>query len=300
MSWSALTYDWSQIRAFLATAEEGSLSAAARELGLTQPTLGRQVTALEARLGVTLFERAGRSLLLTQAGRDLLPTARQMRDAALEFSLAADGRSQAVTGTVSITATDFVASQTLPPLLSSLRSVAPSIEIEVISSNEVRDLTKREADISIRHARPEQPDLIAQQITEVRGYLYASPAYLDQVGRPKSLADLAGSDFIGFQSYAAMAPVLESFGLPFRREACRVIANSGAVISALAREGMGYTILTEPMAAHVGGLERALGDVFHVPVPVWLVTHRELHTARRIRIVFDHLATGLRRFGVKA
>ncbi len=135
------------MRAFLATAEEGSFSAAARVLGLTQPTLGRQVAALEEALGVTLFERVGRSVRLTRAGRDLMAPAGEMRDAALRFSLMAEGRSQDITGHVSITATEFVAGRVLPAALASLRTRAPGLEIEVIASNAVQDLTLREADI---------------------------------------------------------------------------------------------------------------------------------------------------------
>lgn len=300
MNWQALRYDWTQMRAFLATAEEGSLSAAARVLGLTQPTLGRQVAALEAALGVTLFERVGRSVRLTQAGRDLLEPAAEMRDAALRFSRMAEGQNQDIAGRVSITATEFVAARLLPAALAELRTRAPGLLVEVIASNSVQDLTLREADISIRHARPEQEQLIARKLGERSAYLYASPAYLDRVGRPRTLADLAGADFLGFEDPDRMIPVLRGFGIPVGPANIRMVATSGRVIAEMLRAGLGYAVLTEDLAAEAPGLERVLAEEMRIPVPVWLVTHRELHTARRIRLVFDHLAEHVRRHGAVA
>jgi len=198
MNWQAVSFDWNQARAFLATAEEGSLSAAARALGQTQPTLGRQVAALEDHLGVTLFERVGRSLSLTQSGLELLDHFRAMGDAASRVSLTASGQSQTIEGHVSITASDVMSAYFLPPILKQLRDVAPGIDVEVIASNDFRDLLRREADIAIRHVRPEQPDLIARLVTEASAQLYASSEYLDRYGRPETASDLSDAVFIGF------------------------------------------------------------------------------------------------------
>ncbi len=217
MNWSSISFDWNQARAFLATAEEGSLSAAARALGQTQPTLGRQVSALEKDLDVTLFERMGRSLSLTQSGMELLDHFRAMGDAASRISLAASGQSQAIEGQVSITATDVMATYHLPAVLKRLRETAPEIEIEVVASNEIRDLTRREADIAIRHIRPEQPDLIAKLIGESSAHLYASTEYLDRHGRPKAASDLSDAEFIGFERPEQLLPALNSVGLSLTR-----------------------------------------------------------------------------------
>ncbi len=297
MNWQAISYDWAQVRAFLATAEEGSLSAAARVLGLTQPTLGRQVAALEETLGVTLFERSGRNWRLTQAGRDLLKPAAEMREAALRFSLNATGQAQAVAGPVTITTTDVIATYVLPPILAELRRIAPGIEPHIDASNQVQDLTRREADISIRHARPTQQDLIGKLVGEREAFLYATPAYLDRVGRPETLHDINHMDFIGFDDAAKMIPVIQSFGLPLEAEAIRLSSTSGPVIAQMAKAGLGITVLTDDMAHRTGGLERILPEAFSVPIPVWLVTHSELHTSRRIRLVFDLLADHLSRLG---
>ncbi len=198
MDWRTVKFDWNRARAFLVTAEEGSLSAAARALGMAQPTLGRQVTALEQELGVALFERVGRGLALTPSGLELVEHVRAMGDAASRIALYASGQSQRIEGHVCITATDVVSLHLLPPALKRLRDMAPGIEVEVVASNEVRDLRRREADIAIRHARPEQPDLIAKLLRELSIRLYASTDYLDRLGRPGSLGDLAEAEFIGF------------------------------------------------------------------------------------------------------
>ena len=285
-----MSFDWNQARAFLATAEEGSLSAAARAIGQTQPTLSRQVAALEQDLGVTLFERVGRSLSLTQSGLELLEHFRAMGDAANRISLTASGQSQAIEGRVSITATDVTATFHLPPVLKKIREVAPGIEIEIVASNEIRDLTRREADIAIRHARPEQPDLIAKLIGESTGHFYASTGYLEEHGRPKTVRDLANAVFIGPDDVERMLPALNRLGLSLTRNSFKLTTGSGPVIIELVKQGLGVSVLTKEMAAQIPNVEQILPDLDPFPVPIWLVTHRELHTSRRIRLVFDLLA----------
>ena len=293
MNWEAVRFDWNQARAFLATADEGSLSAAARALGLTQPTLGRQVAALEAELGVTLFERVGRSLSLTRSGIDLLEHFRAMGEAAGRISLAASGQSQAVEGQVRITATDLVATCHLPRMLEGLREVAPGIEIEIVASNEVRDLRRREADIAIRHVRPEQPDLIARRVGETTAHFYASVGYLDRHGRPRSPRELSEADFVGGEQPERYLPGLNALGLSLRPENFKVTTSSGTVALELVKRGYGISPLPKDIAALAPELECVLAELDPIPIPVWLVTHRELHTSRRIRLVFDLLAEAL-------
>lgn len=146
--------DWNQLKAFFQTAQTGSLSAAARKLGLTQPTLSRQVAAIEQRMGVTLFERVGKAMVLTPTGQDLLEHARAMGAAAEALGLAASRRSQAVGGVVSVSASDAVAAYLLPPILRRLQAQEPGIAVEVIPSDALSDLLRREADIAIRHIKP--------------------------------------------------------------------------------------------------------------------------------------------------
>lgn len=294
MEWQSISFDWNQVRAFLVTAEEGSFSAAGRALGLTQPTLGRQVSALEDRLGVTLFERLGRSLSLTPSGLELLDHVRAMGDAASRLSLTASGQSQRIEGRVCITATDVVSMYLLPDVLKRLREVAPGIEIEVVASNDVRDLRRREADIAIRHGRPEQPDLIAKLLRETSVHLYASSDYLDQYGRPTSPSDLSEAVFIGFDQSDRLLTRLNEIGLTLTKNNFKLITESGAVAWELVKQGLGIGLMVKEVGDRTAGVECVLPDLDPITVPIWLVTHRELHTSRRIRLVFDLLAASLK------
>lgn len=290
MDWQHVSFDWNQARAFLATVEEGSLSAAARALGLTQPTLGRQVTALEDALDVVLFERVGKSLELTPSGLELLDHVRAMRDAASRVSLTASGRSQTIEGTVLITASDIFSAYVLPPVVKKIREIAPRLTIDIIAANDIRDLTRREADIAIRHVRPEQPDLIARLVHEADGYFYASIDYLNSRGRPTSVKDVANHDFISFGDTDRMISYLHDLGLPLTREHFRIQSEDGVVAWEMVRHGLGIAPMSENVGMMTTGVERVFPDLSPITFPVWLTTHRELHSSRRIRLVFDTLA----------
>jgi len=293
MNWQAISFDWNQVRAFLATAEEGSLSAAARALGQTQPTLSRQVAALEEDLGVTLFERAGRAMALTTAGTELLAHVRIMAEAANRISLSASGQSQVIEGRVAITATENLASQQLPAIVKKIHAAAPNVQIDILPSNEVQDLTRREADISIRHARPEQPDLIAKLLYETQAHLYASREYLDKIGPIGRLKDLETATFIGLDRTPEMIAAMAEFGLHLSPNQFRFNSPSGRVLYELVRHGLGVSILGKDVETYASNILAILPDKFAIPLPVWLVTHRELHTSKRIRIVYDILAEEL-------
>jgi len=299
MNWQAISFDWNQVRAFLATAEEGSLSAAARALGQTQPTLSRQVAALEEELGVTLFERAGRAMALTTAGMELLEHVKVMADAANRISLTASGQSQIIEGRVAITATDAVAGRDLPPIIKKIHAAAPNIQIDILPSNDVRDLTRREADISIRHARPEQPDLIAKLLFETKAHLYAAQSYLDQFGPVKELADLETAIFVGLDRTDEMIVAMAELGLNLSASQFRFNSPSGRVLYELVRLGLGVSILAKDAEAYADNIVPILPDKFHIPIPVWLVTHRELHTSKRIRVVYDILAEEIPKSAVR-
>jgi len=287
------SFDWNQARAFLTTAEEGSLSAAARLLGQRQPTLSRQVAKLEEDLGVMLFERIGRRLMLTQAGHELLAHFKTMGTAADLISLAASGQSQVIEGQVSITTTDVMATYHLPQVLRRLRDVAPGINVNISTSNEVRDLMRREADISIRHARPDQPDLVGKMIGEVSIHLYASSGYLKLYGYPETAADVSEADFIGFDNPEQLLSALTARGLSLTDRNFKLACGSGTAYLALVREGLGIGLMSKEIAETMPNLIPVLPEFEPIEVPVWLVTHRELHTSRRIRIVFDLLAENL-------
>jgi DNA-binding transcriptional LysR family regulator len=285
--------DWNQLKAFLETAETGSLSAAARKLGLTQPTLSRQVAAIEQRMGVTLFERVGKSMALTPTGMDLLEHARAMGAAADALGLAATGRSQAVGGVVSVSASDAVAAYLLPPLVKTLREQEPGIAIEVIPSNALSDLLRREADIAVRHVKPEQPELIARHIREATAFFYASQDWVKTHGHPGSAEDATQLPFVGSDRQGRYLAYLRAHGLPVNESNFSCYVDHTVAHWALVQQGLGIGAMMEEIARGTTGVVRVLDDVPPIRFPIWLVTHRELRTSKPIRVVFEALAQGL-------
>jgi DNA-binding transcriptional LysR family regulator len=285
--------DWNQLRAFLETAETGSLSAAARKLGLTQPTLSRQVASIEQSMGVTLFERVGKTMALTPTGLDLLEHARHMGAAAEALGLAATGRSQAVGGVVSVSASDLVAAVLLPPLVRKLREQEPGIAMEIVATNALSDLQRREADIAVRHVKPEQPDLIARLIREATAHFYASEDWVKLQGHPRSAEEAAHLPFQGSDRSGQFLGYLRQHGLPLTVPNFSCYADHSVAHWALVREGLGIGVMMDEIASGTPGIVRVLDDVPPVRFPIWLVTHRELRTSRRIRVVFEALAQGL-------
>jgi DNA-binding transcriptional LysR family regulator len=285
--------DWNQLRAFLETAETGSLSAAARKLGLTQPTLSRQVAAIEQRLGVTLFERAGKSMVLTATGLDLLEHARNMGAAADALGMAATGRSQAVEGVVSVSASDMVATYLLPRLVRQIRQEVPGIAIEVIATNAISDLQRREADIAIRHVNPDRPELIARLIRQATACFYASQDWVDTHGHPRNAQDATSLPFVGSDRAGRYLAYLHQHGLPLSEANFSCYADHSVAHWGLVCQGLGIGAMMDEIARETPGVIRVLDDIPPVQFPIWLVTHTELHTSRKIRVVFDFLAEGL-------
>ena len=285
--------DWNQLRAFLETAETGSLSAAARKLGLTQPTLSRQVAAIEQRLGVTLFERAGKSMVLTATGLDLLEHVRKMGSAADALGMAATGRSQTVEGIVSVSASDMVATYLLPRLVRQIRQEVPGIAIEVIATNAISDLQRREADIAIRHVNPDRPELIARLIRQASASFYASQDWVETHGHPRNAQDAASLPFVGSDRAGRYLAYLHQHGLSLSEANFSCYADHSVAHWGLVCQGLGIGAMMDEIARETPGVVRVLDDVPAVQFPIWLVTHTELHTSRKIRVVFDFLAEGL-------
>ncbi len=289
-----MRFDWNRARAFLVTAEEGSLSAAARALGMSQPTLGRQVSALEDELDVVLFERVGRGLTLTPSGLDLLDHVRAMGDAAGRVSLAASGHAQSIDGKICITASEAISAVLLPPVVAALRREHPGIIIELVASNETRDLRRREADIAIRSFRPTEPDLVAKKIKDVDGLLYAAPSYLARLGPIESPADLSRAEFLGFDDTDALLAVLTGMGLSLTRDNIPVITGNHLVQWELVKHGIGIGVMQADIGDTEPRVARVPVDLPPVNVPMWLTAHREVNTSRRVRVVFDFLYGALR------
>lgn len=269
------------------------MSAAARQLGLTQPTLSRQVAAVEQQLGISLFERIGKTLKLTAPGLALLEHARTMGVAAQELGVAASGQAQAVDGVVSISASDMVAAYLLPPVLCSLQASAPQLRIEVVTTNELSDLRRREADIALRHVRPTEPELIGRLLREASAGFYASREWVRKHGHPRQATQAASCRFIGNDRSGQYLGYLRAHGLPLSEDAFSCYAQNSSTAWALVQQGLGIGPMMDEVAQATPGVVRVLDDVSAVRFPIWLVTHRELHTSRRIRLVFDRLAQAL-------
>lgn len=297
MDWRSVQFDWNRARAFLVTAEEGSLSAAARALGTTQPTLGRQVAALERELGTVLFERVGRGLVLTPSGASLVDRVRAMGAAASRVSAAASGQSQLDEGHVCITASDLFSCTVLPPIIAELRRRAPRVTVEVVASNTIQDLLRREADIAVRHVEPTEGELIGRHVRDFQAHCYASPDYLDRLGPLTGPESLETAVFLGFERDPgnAIERLNASFGLKLRAEQFQVVADNGVLMRELARQGLGIAVLPVPpeTAAADPQLVRVPVALPPVSIPLWLVTHRELRHSVRIRLAFDLLVEQL-------
>lgn len=293
MDWRSVKFDWNRARAFLVTAEEGSLSAAARALGLTQPTLSRQVDALEKELSLVLFERAGNGLLLTPSGLELLKYVRGMGEAATRVSQAASGQSQSIEGPICISASEVNAAFVLPPIIEKLRSEFPGILVEVVASNVQTDLRRREADIAIRNGASSQPDLITKKIRDDEAYFYAANSYLAKIGNPQSFSELKNADFLGFATTDILIDGLNALGFKVGRHNFPVVCDNHVVQWQLVKQGVGIGVITSDIGDVEPLVRRVLPNIDPIVVPMWLVTHRELKTSKRVRTVFDFLAAEL-------
>lgn len=296
MNWNSINFDWNHIRAFLATAELGTLSAAANELNSTQPTLSRQVSALEAELKITLFERAGQRLILTSSGLALLTHAREIGNSALAFSLAASGRSQQLEGTVVISAGELTATYILPKIIANIRRAEPGIRIEVVVTNAPSDLKRREADIAIRSFHPKQNDLIAKKVGDEVIWLYGSKEYLITLPEASSYKTLKNIQMIGFDQSSAVTDMLNQQGWHLSQQNFPIITPFQLLQLELCKEGQGLIFYPEQMGDVEPKLARAhehMGPV--MTLPVWLVCHQELRTSARVKFVFDFLSTALKK-----
>lgn len=288
------TFDWSLVQAFLAVAETGSLSAAARSLRASQPTLGRQIRAMETQLGATLFHRQARGFALTETGAALVAPANAMRDAMMQITLTAAGREVKLAGTVRITASVATSLYHLPAIIADIRTREPDIAIELAPSDDSRNLLFREADIAVRMYRPEQLDLVAQHLGDIPLGIFASKSYVARRGVPTGRGDIMAHDFVGFDTNPAIIDGFRAAGLPVDRDWFKVRCDDNAAYWNLVRRGCG-----------IGFAQISLGmddpDVIQIdlgfplpPLPIWLVAHEAMRQTPRVRRVWDLLATGLR------
>ncbi|NOC85481.1 LysR family transcriptional regulator [Ruegeria sp. HKCCD6428] len=291
----ALTHaDWSLIQCFLAVAETGSLSAAARHLNRSQPTLGRQVQNLEDELGVSLFDRHARGLKLSEAGSQLLPMAQQMHSAMTAFSLAAAGQSQQLEGSVRITASVFASHHLLPPILASIREQEPTIQLELVATDTTENLLYREADIAVRMYRPAQVDLISRYLGDVPLCFCAEKSYLDRKGRPKTPEELFTHDLVGFDANQEIIKAMREKGWPASRDSFATRCDLQSAYWELIRAGCGIGFSQVQVAQADPDVEILPLDVDIPILPVWLAAPQAMRQTPRIRRVWDLLAEGLK------
>lgn len=290
MEWKHIQFDWNRARAFLVVAEEGSFSAAGRAMNISQPTLGRQIAAFEQELNVTLFERVGKKLVLTESGSKLYQHVSQMAESANQMLLTALGQDENIAGDVSISLTELDAFFRFPPLISQLREYAPNINIELIVSNQVSDLKRREADIAIRYQRPTDLDLIARKIGHETVHLYGNKSLVQSFSN-KSPSEVSNVQIIGFERGERLKQHLDESGWLLKHNPFNMICSNQLVQWQLAQHTPSLILVPDHIAQYSPDLTIAFKDHFKpFELDAWLVCHRELHTNKRVKLVFDFLA----------
>jgi len=272
---------------------EGSLSAAARALGVAQPTLGRHVDALEAALGMRLFQRSLDGLVPTDAALRLAPAAEAMAAAAEAALRAVSAAPEQESGTVRITASEVVGGEVLPAILADLRERHPRIVIELVLTNRNEDLLRGAADIAVRMMRPTQEALVARRVGRIDIGLYAHRLYLKRHGTPRSLADAPRHSLVGFDRDPIAARLLERWGVPLTRDAFGLRTDNDLAQLNAVRAGAGIGAMQVGLARRDRNLVAVLQKELTLPLEMWLVMHRDLRTSRRMGLVFDHLALQL-------
>ena len=288
-------FDWSLVRSFLAVLEKGSLLAASRDLQLSQPTIGRHVAELESQLGLVLFDRNGRGLLPTEAAYHLADSARIMQSGADQLARNVMGADLGASGTVRITASQPVSCYVLPPLLAQMRLSLPDVQVELVASNEVSNLLRREADIAVRMVQPQQASIIARRVGKVTLRACAHQDYLRRRGVPRQPNDLLAHDLIGGDRNDDTLKGFAAQGLVVGREQFAFRADDLIVVWQAVRAGLGVGFVSEHLIRSDPAVIPVLPKLKIEPLPVWLAVHKEIRTSKRIRAAYDFLADALPR-----
>ncbi|MEH6410235.1 MAG: LysR family transcriptional regulator [Hyphomonas sp.] len=288
------TLSWDHCRSLLSVYRTGSLSAAARTLGVTQPTIARHVEQLESALGGTsLFTRSPQGLSPTEAADALIPHALAMEASAAAMVRAASGPDDAMTGAVRITASEVIGIEVLPAILAAIGADYPQLVFELVASNETADLLRRDADIAVRMVRPSQGALIARKIGDVALGMFARRDYLERRGTPNRLDDLSDHALIGFDHETSGVQGLRAQGLDLHREMFTLRTDSDVAQLSAIRAGLGIGICQVALAMRDPRLVRLFPKEMTFPLETWLTMHGDLRGNRRMRIVFNHLAEAL-------
>ncbi|MEJ8857483.1 LysR family transcriptional regulator [Variovorax robiniae] len=290
---SSTDFDWRLIPSFLAALDRGSLLGAARMLGSSQPTVGRHIMELETQLGTVLFERTGRGMQPTAMALRLADAARAMEAGANALARSLSGALSVASGTVRVSASQPVSVHLLPPLLAQMRQALPDVQIELVSSNEVSNLLRREADIAVRMVPPQQASLVIKRIGKVTLGAYAHRDYLRRRGVPREASDLLSHDLIGFDRDDSIVRGSAAFGTPLTRDAFCLRSDDLNVHWQALRAGMGIGFVADYIARTDTDVVRVLPALKIPPLPVWLAVHREIRSSHWIRQVYDFLARSI-------
>ena len=291
---NALSWDFH--RTFLEVLREGSLSGAARSLGLTQPTVGRHVDALETALGYALFIRTQQGLSPTQEALALRPYAEALESTSTALLRAASSQGAGVRGTIRITASDVITVEVLPAIITELHAAYPELTIELMSSNRIEDLLQREADIAVRMQRPSQGVLIARRIGDVELGMYAHKDYLARRGRPARIDDLAGHALIGFDKETAFIRSMKTKLPDVHRESLALRTDSDLASLAMLRAGFGIGYCQIGLARNNSALVRLFPKRISLKLDTWLAMHEDLRDNPSCKVAFAALATGLEKY----
>ena len=285
--------DWSLIQSFLAVAETGSLSAAARQLNRSQPTLGRHIQTLEQDLGCQLFDRHPRGLQLSPSGTQLLPMAREMHAQMNAIALSVAGQSQQLSGTVRIAASVFASHYVLPPILAHIRQLEPSIQLELVPSDSSENLLFRAADIAVRMYRPSQLDIITRHVCDLPLGIFAAHSYLDRCGTPETIDQLLQHDLVGYDSNDLIMRTIRSLGWKVEQKNFTTRCDNQATYWELVRAGCGIGF-SQTAVGRADPLVQELDLGLEIPpLPVWLAAHQAMRQTPRIARVWTLLTQGL-------
>lgn len=284
--------DWDLFQSLHAVLQAGSLSGAARARGLTQPTLGRHIEALEQQLGALLFLRSPRGLQPTDLALTLRPHLEEMAAAAGAAQRDAFGAADGSSGCIRLTASHVVGAEVLPPILVEFRRKHPQIDIELVLSDHNEDLSRRDADIAVRMARPTQQSLVAKKIGVLGLGFYARPDYVARHGAPKDVDELRAHTVIGFDTFPAGLRELLPPELAVDRGMFGFRSDSNAAQIAALKAGLGVGACVHAIG-RANGLTRILPDIQVFEMEMWLAMHELQRTSPRMRLMFDHLAEGL-------
>ena len=288
-------FDWALVRSFVAVLDAGSLMGAARKLGAQQPTLSRHVAELEAQLKVPLFERTGRGVVPTAAALAIAEAARQMEEGAAALQAALAGQATAATGSVRITTSQVAASYLLPSVLTALRREEPGIQIELIASNQLSNLLRREADIALRMVRPAQASLVAKKLADLPIVACAHEAYLERAGSPRQARDLPRHQLIGYDRDDTIVRGFAQLGVTMKREQFALRTDDQVAYGRLVAAGAGIGFAARYNIRHWPGVVSILPGLPIPPLPCWLAVHREIRGSPIVRRVFDFLAEAVPR-----